>query len=454
MTAIAASYLDSLPDRIVREQATLEELRRAFVRPLPARGSAALDVIESLVRRAEPGLVTSAGPRYFGFVTGGSFPAAVAADWLASAWDQNVGLYVQSPALAVIEEACAAWLLDLFGLPATASVGFVTGCHMANFTALAAARHEVLRRAGWDVETRGLQGAPRVAVVVGDEVHVSVVGALRLTGFGSAQLYRVPVDGQGQMRTEELTRTLDTLEGPVIVCAQAGNVNTGGFDSIDRIARETRKRGAWLHVDGAFGMWAATVPSLAHHMVGVALADSWATDAHKWLNVPYDSGIVCVAHPDAHRAAMSLTASYLDRGTGRNGMDWSPESSRRARILPLYATLMSLGRDGVASLVERCCALAARFSDRLRRDARVQILNNVVLNQVLVRFKPQGGGDADVTTRDVVARVQQDGTCWLGGTTWRGLGAMRISVCNWSTTESDVDRSAEAILRALGEATS
>jgi glutamate/tyrosine decarboxylase-like PLP-dependent enzyme len=329
-------------------------------------------------------------------------------------------------------------------------VAFVTGCHMANFTALAAARHELLRRAGWDVEARGLQGAPPLTVIVGDEVHVSVVGALRLLGIGSQTLVRIRADGQGRMEPEALAASLRTIDGPTIVCAQAGNVNSGAFDPVDAIATLCGAHGAWLHVDGAFGLWAAASARLRPHVRGIDRADSWATDAHKWLNVPYDSGLAFVAHPEAHRAAMSLDAAYLVRSAGepREGMDWTPESSRRARGFAVYAALRSLGRRGVADMIDRCCLLARRFADRLREHPSVQILNDVVLNQVLVRIvRPDA--DADAATRDVLRAVQEERVCWLGGTIWHGLQAMRISVSNWSTTESDVDRSADAILRAV-----
>jgi glutamate/tyrosine decarboxylase-like PLP-dependent enzyme len=406
-------------------------------------------VIDDLVRAAGPGIVTTTGPRYFGFVTGGALPASIAAEWLTAIWDQPASLYVLSPAASVVEEVAGAWLLALLGLPAAASVGFVTGCHMANFTALASARHEMLRRAGWDVEADGFNGAPPLRVVVGGEVHVSVLGALRLLGIGARQVVRAAADGQGRMRPEALEAALAGGQGPAIVCAQAGNVNTGAFDPLDDIAALARAHGAWLHVDGAFGLWASASPALRHHTRGVELADSWATDAHKWLNVPYDSGLVFVAHPAAHRAAMSLSAAYLVRSPNepREPMDWTPESSRRARGFAVYAALRSLGRSGVADLVDRCCRLARRFADRLRTEPRIEILNDVVLNQVLIRAA--SSRDADAATRAALARVQQERICWLGGTHWHGMEAMRISVSNWSTTDEDVDRSADSIIRAV-----
>jgi len=441
----AREYVAGRADRAVWASATAQTLRDALGGPLPDGPTAPDTVVNQLAAAAGPGLVTTTGPRYFGFVTGGALPAAMAADWLASAWDQNAALFVMSPAAAVVEEIAGAWLVELLGLPSTASVAFTTGCHMANFTALAAARHELLRRAGWDVEARGLQGAPPLTVIVGDEVHVSVVGALRLVGVGSQTLVRVPADDQGRMRADALTSVLARVDGPTIVCAQAGNVNTGAFDPFDAIADTCARRGAWLHVDGAFGLWAGASDALRHHVRGVARADSWATDAHKWLNVPYDSGLAFTAHPEAHRAAMSMDAAYLVRSVGepREPMDWTPESSRRARGFAVYATLRSLGRRGVADMIERCCALARRFADRLRADPSIAILNDVVLNQVLVRV-----ADSDQRTAEAIRRVQDERVCWLGGTTWHGVHAMRISVSNWSTTEADVDRSADAILRA------
>ncbi len=446
----ARSYLATLADRPVGASATLADLRSALGGPMPDQGVAAAEVVSELARRANGGIVASAGPRYFGFVIGGSLPAALGADWLTSAWDQNAGIYATSPAAAVVEETVAQWLLSLLGLPPGASVGFVTGGQMANTTCLGAARHAVLRRAGWDVERHGLYGAPEVDVVVSAEAHITVLAGLRLLGLGAGRVRTVPTDAQGRMRVEELQRELKRGSGPLIVCAQAGNVNTGSFDPLDRIAPLVRARSGWLHVDGAFGLWAAASPTHRHLLAGAALADSWATDAHKWLNVPYDSGIAIVADAAAHHAAFSADAAYLQKTSGeeRDPEDWTPEFSRRARGFAVYAALRSLGREGVASLVDRCCAHARAFAERLGRAAGVEILNDVVLNQVLVRFTPRSGGDADAFTREVVRRVQQGGTCWLSGTTWKGRAAMRISVSGWSTDDDDVARSAEAILAA------
>ena len=447
---IASRYLDEVANRHVGGTATRASLIASLGGPLPQGPADPLTVLEALVESADPGIVASAGPRYFGFVTGGAVPVTVAADWLASAWDQNAALYAQSPAISVLEDIVAGWVVELLDLPRQAGVGFVTGCHMANFTCLAAARHEVLRRTGWNVETQGLQRAPKVHVLVGDEAHVTAIGALRYLGFGSQELEVVAVDDQGRMRADALEAALEGAGGPVIVCAQAGNVSTGASDPIGAIVNAAHARGAWVHVDGAFGLWAAMVPELRTQLAGVETADSWATDAHKWLNVPYDSGIAIVADAAPHRAAMGLKASYLQRGAEeeRSGMDWVPDSSRRARILPLYALIRTLGRDGIAGVIRRNCSLARRMAETLSQTPGVTILNDVVLNQVLVQFAD------DETTREVIAAVQAEGTCWAGGAFRRGQRAMRISVSNWSTTEADIDRSAAAMLRAFSSVSS
>jgi glutamate/tyrosine decarboxylase-like PLP-dependent enzyme len=446
----AADYLEGIPERPVGPSAGVEELRSSLGGPLPELPTDAREVIEDLAAAAEPGLVASPGSRYFGFVIGGTLPAALAADWLTSAWDQNAGLYVCGPSAAVIEEVAGAWITELLGLPKGVSFAFVTGCQMAHVTALAAARHSVYARVGWDVNELGLVGAPPVQVFVGAERHVTVDRALRFLGLGAACLVPVPADEQGRMVPAALREALAELDGPAIVCAQAGNLNTGSFDPLDEIADITEEVGAWLHVDGAFGLWAAASPALRHLVAGAERADSWATDAHKWLNVPYDSGIALCAHPEAQQAAMSVRAGYLvhaDSGGPRDQLDWNPEFSRRARGFPIYAAIRSLGRTGVAELVERCCAHARRFAEVLGATPSVEVLGDVVLNQVLVRFLDRAG-DHDAYTRSVIETVQNDGTCWLSGTTWHGMAAMRISVCSWATTGEDVERSLEAILRA------
>lgn len=447
---LVSDYYDRRDSSPVFPRVTPEQLRRAFGMgmPLPEHGQEAEQVIAGLARTAELGLVAQTGPRYFGFVIGGSLPVTTAADWLTSAWDQNAGLYASSPAASVVEEVAAAWLLELLGLPRSASVGFVTGCGMANFTGLAAARHHVLRQAGWDVELDGLNGSPRINVIVGDEAHVTVHTALRMIGLGTRAIKYVPTDRQGRMIASELTNTLRSCAGPTIVCAQAGNVNTGAFDPLREITAATREAGAWLHVDGAFGLWAAVSDDLKHLVDGAGHADSWATDAHKWLNVPYDSGLIVCAHPEAHRAAMTVTASYLVQSDKqRDPFEWTPEFSRRGRGFTVYAALKHLGRSGVRDLVERCCARARQMAELLRGQPGVEILNDVVLNQVLVRFD-----NSDDFTSLVIERVQLDGTCWLGGTIWQGKAAMRISISNWFTTERDIEISAQAILQATRSA--
>jgi glutamate/tyrosine decarboxylase-like PLP-dependent enzyme len=447
---LASDFLGRLPDRPVWQPVDLAGLRETLGGPLPDRGEDPRLVIDALTTNVEPGLVGSAGPRYFGFVVGGGVPAALAADWLTSAWDQNAGLYALSPSAAVVEEVAARWLINLFGLPEGSSVGFVTGATMANFTAIAAARHAVLERVGWNVEEDGLFGAPPIAVVVGEEAHVTIFVSLQMLSLGRGRVHRVAADEQGRMRPDALRETLDRIDGPMIVCAQAGNVNTGAFDPLPEIVAAVRERpNAWLHVDGAFGLWAAAVRGLSDRVTGLNGADSWTTDAHKWLNVPYDSGIVIVRDVAAHHAAMTLGAAYYVETAGgeRDSYNWVPESSRRARGFAIYAALRSLGQTGLAEMIDRCCRLARRMADGLRDAPGVTILNDVVLNQVLVRFEPPDGGDSDAFTRAVIAAIQADGTCWLGGTTWHGIAAMRISVSNWSTTEADADLSVEAILR-------
>lgn len=440
----AVTYLEGLPARPVRAGATLEELREALGGPLPDEGRPADEVVAELAAAADPGTVATGSGRYFGFVIGGALPAALAADWLAAAWDQNAGLYVGGPAAAVAEEVAAAWLLDLLGLPAGASTGFVTGAQMANTTALAAARHHVLARAGWDVERDGLHGAPRVRVLAGAQRHATIDRALRLLGIGTGALEPLAVDGEGRMDLAALTAALRSGSGPTIVCAQLGEVNTGALDPVGAICDAAHEHDAWVHVDGAFGLWSRATPRLRPATAGAERADSWVTDGHKWLNLPYDCGMVFCAHPAAHAGAIGTRASYLvhDEGGARDAMDWNPEFSRRARGFAVHAALRSLGRHGVADLVDRCCAMAARFATRLAAAEGVAVLNEVCLNQVLVRFD----GD-DARTRRIVAGVQADGTCWLSGTIWDGRAAMRVSVSNWSTTEDDVDRSVDAILR-------
>ena len=441
----ALEFLRALPKRHVGARATRDELLKIYRAPLSESGEDGKRVLDLLASGAERGTVATAGPRFFGFVIGGSLPVAVAADWITSAWDQNSGLFVASPIVSVLEEVAGEWLLDLFDLPRTSSVGFVTGGQMANFTGLAAGRDAVLRRAGYNVEEQGLIGAPQVNIVLSAEAHITIYASLRLLGFGSKKVRLVEADDQGRMRADALRKVLAGTEGPTIVCAQVGNVNTGAIDPVREIATIAHERGAWVHVDGAFGLWGRASRDRRSLLDGVELADSWATDAHKWLNVPYDNGIVIVKDSAAHRASMTVSAEYLEQTVGaeRDELDWVPEFSRRGRGITVYAALRTLGRQGVESLVDDLCARARQMADLLRKEKTVRILNDIVLNQVLVRF-----GDDDETTRRVVAEAQKEGTCWMAGTTWHRMAAMRISVSNWATSEDDIARSAEAILRA------
>jgi glutamate/tyrosine decarboxylase-like PLP-dependent enzyme len=448
---LALEYLNSLGERPVGPAVDHAELRAALDRPLTDRGEDPLAVIEQLIGDADPGIVACVGPRYFGFVHGGSLPASVAADWLVTTWDIACSMYVCSPAMAVIEEIAAGWLTELFGLSGRnreISTGFTTGCNMANFTGLAAARHALLARANWDVEAQGLFGAPEINVVVGAEAHGSIFAALQMLGLGRERVIRIDADDQGRMRADALKTTLASLSGPTIVITQAGNVNSGAFDPFIPIADACQAHDAWLHVDGAFGLWAAASPAYRHLVAGVEHADSWAADGHKWLNVPYDSGIVMTANPEAHRAAMTISGSYLvkDDDSARDRGDWVVESSRRPRGVPIYAAIRSLGREGLAAMIERCCEHASHMAQRLGAVPGVEILNDVVINQVMARF-----GDDDAATRAVIAAAQADGTCWMGETTWHGKVAMRLSVSNWSTTSDDIDRSVDAILAGWEE---
>ena len=445
---IAVDYLRRMPDLPVREEASLEELRAALRVPLTDAPLDPSTVVEELAEAAGPGLCHVQSPRYFGFVIGGSLESAIAADWLTSAWDQNAGGYPPGPSAAVVEEAVSEWVLDLLGLPAGAGVGLTTGCQMAHFSCLAAARNRKLAETGWDVESDGLFGSPPLRVIAGAHAHTTVFAAVRMLGLGSDRVEIVDADDQGRMAPGKLEQVLRRGEGPAIVIAQAGEVNTGAFDPFPEVAEAAHQYGAWLHVDGAFGLWAAASPRLRERTAGVERADSWATDGHKWLNVPYDCGFAIVREPEAQRAALSSFsgAHYIppaEHGERYNG-DWVPEFSRRARGFPVYAAIRSLGRSGVADLVERCCACAQLMGSLLATSEDAEVLNDVVLNQVLVRFVRDGANVTD----EVIARVQEEGTCWMSGTSWDGQPAMRISICNWRTTEDDIRRSAEVIAAA------
>ncbi|MET0127693.1 MAG: pyridoxal-dependent decarboxylase [Solirubrobacterales bacterium] len=437
--------MDSLPVRRVGEAEGIEGLRARLRRPLPEQGEDPREVIRDLAADAEPGLVASAGPRYFGFVIGGTLPAALAADWLTSAWDQNGGGYSASPSLSVAEEVVAGWVRGLLGLPPDCGIGFVTGCQMAHFTCLAAARNAVMRDAGWNVEADGLQGGPELRVIASDQAHVTVPVACRMLGLGAERLTLVSTDDQGRMAAAGLEAALAEWDGPAIVCAQAGDVNSGAFDPLADVVELCRARGAWCHIDGAFGLWAAVSATRRSLLRGYERADSWATDAHKWLNVPYDCGIAAVADREAHRAAMASTSAYIPAHDGDApwGFDWTPEFSRRARGVPVYAALRSLGRRGLTELIDRCCDHAVRMAGRLAAAPGVEVLNDVVLNQVLIRVD-----DDDDATNAAIERIQRDGTCWVGGSTFRGRTVIRISVVGWQTTTADVDASVDAIVRA------
>lgn len=445
---MANGYLDSVRELRVGSTADYEVLLQSMAAPLPLAPQDPIAVIEDLAERAWPGLVTTPGPRHFGFVIGGVLPAALAADWLASTWDQNAFSFVLSPAATVVEEIVRRWLTDLLGLSSEMSLGVVTGGTMANFTALAAARHALLRDAGWNVEEQGLIGAPELAVVTSDESHITIFASLQMLGLGRTRVTRVPTDDQGRMRPDALRSVLGAIKTPALVCAQAGNVNTGSFDPVQEISRLVRKAGGWLHVDGAFGAWAAASGELRGLTAGLELADSVSVDGHKWLNVPYDCGFVFVRDREAHRAAMTLEAPYYAPApsVARANHQWVPEASRRARGFAVYAALRSLGHDGLAELVSRCARLARRMAARLASGPHIRIMNDVVLNQVLVSFG-NDGGHADARTAAVIRRVQDEGTCWVGGTTWHGMHVMRVSISNWSTTEEDIDLSADAILK-------
>jgi glutamate/tyrosine decarboxylase-like PLP-dependent enzyme len=437
----AVAYLDSLDVRAVRPDAgavaRLEELDIA----VPQTATPAPEVLAQLDEQVSPATMAMAGPRFFGFVIGGSLPVTVAANWLATAWDQNTCFDTVTPGVARLEHVARRWLLELLDLPRECAVGFVTGATMANFTALAAARNVVLQRSGWNVEADGLFGAPPIQIIVGEESHPTLLKSLGLLGLGRSRLTHVPVDSQGRMRADKLPK----FAANSILCLQAGNVNSGAFDPFPELCAAARDAGAWIHGDGAFGLWARASQTLAPLTRGLELADSWATDAHKWLNVPYDSGLAFVRNRRALQSAMAITADYLppedsSEGARRNPCDFTPELSRRARGVEIYAALRHLGREGLARMIERNCAQARRFAQGLK-DAGFRILNDVVLNQVVVSF-----GDAE-RTRQVIDAIQRDGTCWAGVTVWQGQAGMRISVSSWATSDEDVERSLAAMIR-------
>lgn len=433
----AISYLEGLENRSVAPLPEAIANLDLLDETLPVEATPPEQVLKQLDELCSPTTMAMAGPRFFGFVIGGALPVTLAANWLAGAWDQNSALYNVTPATARLEKVALGWLLELLRLPPGTGAGFVTGATVANFTALAAARHSVFKHAGWNVEADGLIGAPPVTVIVGEEAHPTLFKSLGLLGLGRNRVVRVPVDRQGRLKGGELP----AMAGPTILCAQAGNINSGAFDPFVEICARAREAGAWVHIDGAFGLWAAAVPEMAHLTAGLAEADSWATDFHKWLNVPYDSGVAFVRDSGALQAAMAITADYLPTDSpSRNPSDFTPELSRRGRGVEVWAALRSLGAEGVREMIRQTCAHARRFAEGLA-GAGYEVLNEVVLNQVTVSF-----GDAE-TTRRVIAAIQEDGTCWCGPTVWRGRAAMRISVSSWATTEADVERSLTAMLR-------
>ena len=436
----AASYLERLDARAVRpSHQAIDRLNDALDMPFPTQPSNAAQVLALLDDYGSPATVASAGARYFGFVTGGALPVTVAAQYLAAGWDQNCFSFVSSPAVACFESAALRWVKEALGLPASAEGALVTGATMANFTCLAAARNRVLERHGWDVDRQGLFGAPPITVVLGEEAHSTIYKVLSMLGLGRDRVQRVPVDAQGRMRADGLP----SIKSPAIICLQAGNVNSGAFDPADAIIGWAREQNAWAHVDGAFGLWALAVPELAARAEAFRLADSWATDAHKWLNVPYDSGIAIVRDREALARALSISSSYLMlAGQTRDAINFTPDSSRRARAVEIWAALKSLGRSGLTELVTRNCAQARAMAGILA-GAGIEILNEVVLNQVVAAF------GEDAITKRVIARVQDSGICWCGVTTWKTRPAMRISICSWATTEDDIDRSAQAIIDAF-----
>jgi glutamate/tyrosine decarboxylase-like PLP-dependent enzyme len=436
----ALDYLQTKDTRTVAPASKAIDDLRHFDQMLPEHGATENEVLDHLHKTGSPATVISNGGRYFGFVTGASLPVSTAANWLAAAWDQNCALDVMSPVAARLESVVRRWMVDLLGLPPHTYSAFVTCTTMGTFTALAAARHVLLERQAWDIETKGLFGAPEIKILLGAEAHITIYRALRLLGFGSENITKVPVNTQGAM----LAEAVQAIDSPTIICLQAGNVNSGAFDPFAEVCERVAGKNVWVHVDGAFGLWAAVSAQYRHLTTGMELADSWSTDGHKWLNLPYDSGVVFVKNREHLRAAMTMQAAYLRTKESSNAIDYSPEGSRRARAVDFWAGLKLLGKSGLAGLIERTCDHAKRFAHRLE-EAGFEVLNDVVLNQVLVSF------GSDEQTRKVIARIQEDGTCWCGGTVWHGREAMRISVSSWQTTRDDVEKSAAAIIRITSE---
>jgi glutamate/tyrosine decarboxylase-like PLP-dependent enzyme len=451
----ALAHMDGLRERSVDATASLDDLRRRIDVPLTNTGLAPEQVIEELVAACDAGIVGSAGPRFFGFVIGGSLPAALAADWLTSAWDQNAGLYVIGPAASLVEEVAGTWLKELFGLPAQASFAFVTGCQMAHVTCLAAARHRVLERSGWDVEREGLGGAPRVRILTSTEQHATVPRAARLLGMGTKCIETLPSDEDGRLRADALETALKQSAGqPTIVVLQAGDLNRGAFDDLNTLIPVAHEHGAWVHIDGAMGLWCAASDNYKHLLRGVEAADSWSSDGHKWLNVPYDCGYAFVRDAEAHFASQGVRSSYLVQGVGaRDEVDWTPEFSRRARGFATYAALRQLGRSGVEELVDRCCGVAAALIEHIGALDGAEALCPPLINQGMVRFfDPRAAAtdaDHDRLTDAVIVAIRETGEAFFTPTTWHGLRAMRISVSNWQTTMDDVDPVVGCVAKVL-----
>lgn len=446
-------YRADIAQRLQRPEKTFADMRTVFDAPVPETGADAEAIIAELAADAEPGLHAMTGPRFFGWVIGASHPVGVAADWLASAWGQNVGNHVATPSASAIEAVTADWLLDILDLPREASIGFVTGATIANFVGLAAARSEVLRRVGWDVEAQGLFGAPPIHVLIGDDAHTTVFSALQFLGLGHDRVLRVKTDARGAISADDFKAKIAGLDGPIIAVLQAGQINTGAFDPFAEIMPVARAKGAWVHVDSAFGLWARADPTLKKQTIGLELADSWATDGHKWLQTPYDCGFAIVRHPEAHRRAMTIAASYLPttQAGERDPSHYVPELSRRARGLPAYAIIRHLGRAGIAAMVGRHCRAARRIAERVAAEPGIRVLNEVTLSQMLLRFGEGPGSEAasaDDLTRRTIARLQRDGTCFAGGATWRGAQVMRLSVISWYTDEAEAEIAADAIIAA------
>ncbi len=449
----ANQYIEELPDMPVGIQLSRDELSSRIDSILPEEGELPEKAIQALITGVEKGLVNSTNSRYFGFVIGGATPVSIAADWLTSVWDQSAQVYHTSPAAAIIEDVVVKWLLDLLSLPADAGVGFVTGAQMASFTALNVARNAVLEKYGWDVDINGIQNAPHINVFCGECCHGTIHSAIRMMGLGQKNIQTIPADEEGRMVLSGLKNALEDCTGPSIICTQAGNVNTGAFDPLKDIISLSKEHNAWVHVDGAFGLWANASPRLTHLASGIEGADSWAVDAHKWLNVPYDSGIVIIRDPKKHQELKTTRCAYA--GTvntkQRDGSQWVPENSRRSRGFVLYAALRNLGRKGVRQIIENCCDMAKEFETQFSELSYARVLNKVVLNQVLCRLEPETISDLDAFNTLIAEKIQQAGVCWMGTTQWQGKTALRISVSNWLTTKEDVRLSINNIRNLVDE---